>query len=896
MSTPATSVNPRLAALAAAGVSPWLDQIRRSLIETGELERLRDELSLRGVTSNPAIFEKAILGSDDYDDQIAEMAKAGADDRAIYRAIAVADVGSAADVLRPVFDEHQDGFVSLEVDPDLAFDTDKTIAQAREYWQELDRPNVMIKVPGTLEGVPAIEQLTYEGVNVNVTLLFSVEAYTQVAEAYIRGLERRHEEGKDLDIHSVASFFVSRVDTEVDKRLDKLGRNDLRGRAAIANARAAYRRFQELFESSERFATLRDAGAHVQRPLWASTGVKDPSYPDTMYVDTLVAPDTVNTMPMATLLAVAERSEISEGTALEDPAEDLKALSDAGIDLDDVTDLLLRDGVDKFVTPMEALLRGIESKREAIVTHRPTTFDASLPTELEQPVADEVQRAIREDVTHRVWAKDPTLWGGTTETPELADRLGWLSVTEQMAEQVDELEAFAHELKEEGFTDAVVLGMGGSSLAPEVFARSFDATCLNLHVLDSTDHDAIAAIERATAHEKTVYVVSTKSGGTIETRSLADHFWAKSENPRQFVAITDPGSSLAEHAASLGWRRTFLGDPDIGGRYSALSPFGLVPAALMGAPLAALLDGAAVAEEACSAADPSAGNSGLWLGAALGALAKAGRDKLTFVVGGSLASFGLWVEQLVAESTGKEGRGILPVAGEPVGPPDQYGDDRVFVHLQEDGEEPLTALIDAGHPVLTLPVRGPEDLGRIFFFAEFATAVAGWSLGLNPFDQPNVQEAKDNTSRALDEQADEPYADPSQALRELLDGAAPPAYLAIMAYTAPDPALDAAIEELRAAIRRRTKMTTTFGYGPRFLHSTGQYHKGGTADGRFLQLVHDAGGDTPVPGKPFSFEQLKRAQAVGDFRTLREHGLPAQRVRLEGDAAEAVRALAREVT
>jgi transaldolase/glucose-6-phosphate isomerase len=894
MSTPAVNANPRLAALVAAGTAPWLDQIRRSLVETGELARLRDELSLRGVTSNPAIFEKAILGSTDYDEQIADMARSGADDRAIYRTIAIADVGAAADVLRPVHDEHGDGFVSLEVDPDLAFDTDRTIAQAREYWQELDRPNVMIKVPGTLEGVPAIEQLTYDGVNVNVTLLFGVEAYTQVAEAYIRGLERRHAEGKHLDVHSVASFFVSRVDTEVDKRLDKLGRDDLRGRAAIANARAAYRRFQELFEG-ERFAKLREAGAPVQRPLWASTGVKDPTYADTMYVDTLVAPNTVNTMPMATLLAVAERSEIRPDTALEDPAADLDALREAGIDLDDVTGLLVREGVEKFVTPMEALLRGIESKREAIVTHRPTTFDASLPADLEKPVAQEVERACGEEVAHRVWAKDPTLWGGTAETPELADRLGWLTVGQQMSEQVDELEAFAHELKGEGLTDAVVLGMGGSSLAPEVLARSFEPTCLNLQVLDSTDADAIAAVERATTPDRTLYVVSTKSGGTIETRSLADHFWSRKPDGRHFVAITDPGSSLEDLARERGFRRTFLSDPDIGGRYSALSPFGLVPAALLGAPLQALLDGAAVAEEACSAADPSAGNSGLWLGAALGALAKAGRDKLTFVVTDSIASFGLWVEQLVAESTGKGGHGILPVADEPLGAPEEYGDDRVFVHLRGDGEEPLTDLIDAGHPVLTLPVRGADDLGRIFFFAEFATAVAGWSLGLNPFDQPNVQEAKDNTSRALDEGADEPYADPSEALRALLDGAAPPAYVAIMAYAAPGAELDAAAAELRRAIRARTRATTTFGYGPRFLHSTGQYHKGGTPTGRFLQLVHDADGDAEVPDRPFTFEQLKRAQAVGDFRTLRGHGLPAQRVRLEGDPAEAIRRLAGEV-
>jgi transaldolase len=362
MSTPATSVNPNLAALAQAGTSPWLDQIQRSLIENGELARLRDEMSLRGVTSNPAIFEKAILGSSDYDDKIRELTEQGKDARHIFRTIAVEDVGAAADVLRPVFDEHQDGFVSLEVDPDLAFDTDKTIAQAREYWQELDRPNVMIKIPGTTEGEPAIEQATYEGINVNVTLLFSVESYARVAEAYIRGLERRHEEGKSLDVHSVASFFVSRVDTEVDKRLEEIDRKDLRGLAAVANARAAYKRYQEIFEG-ERFAKLREAGANVQRPLWASTGVKDPSYPDTKYVDTLVAPHTVNTMPMDTLEATADHGDIHQGTALEDPTPDLEKLREAGIDMDDVTAKLLRDGVDKFVTPMEKLLEGIESKR-----------------------------------------------------------------------------------------------------------------------------------------------------------------------------------------------------------------------------------------------------------------------------------------------------------------------------------------------------------------------------------------------------------------------------------------------------------------------------------------------------------------------------------------------------
>ena len=366
MNSPATT-NERLAALTAAGVSVWLDQLKRSLIETGELARMIDEQCLRGMTSNPAIFEKAILGSPDYDDQIAELARQGADARAIYRAIAIADVGGAADVLRRVYDSTDglDGYVSLEVDPDLAFDTEKSIAQGREYWDELDRPNVMIKIPGTLEGIPAIEELTYQGVNVNVTLLFGVEAYVEVAEAYIKGLERREAEGLPVDgIQSVASFFVSRVDSEVDKRLEQLGRDDLAGRAAVANARAAYVRFEEIFHG-ERFAKLREAGANVQRPLWASTGVKNPAYPPTKYVDELVGPQSVNTMPPATLEAVAEQGEVSGETVREDPAPVLRELAEAGIDMDDVTDKLVKDGVTAFVTPMEALLEGIESKRAA---------------------------------------------------------------------------------------------------------------------------------------------------------------------------------------------------------------------------------------------------------------------------------------------------------------------------------------------------------------------------------------------------------------------------------------------------------------------------------------------------------------------------------------------------
>ncbi|HWC25984.1 MAG TPA: bifunctional transaldolase/phosoglucose isomerase [Solirubrobacteraceae bacterium] len=902
----AVNTNPRLAALTASGTSPWLDQIRRSLTQGGELRRMVEEDCLRGVTSNPAIFEKAILGSQDYDEQIEQIARTGALARAIYQEIAIQDVQEAADVLRPVFDEldGDDGYVSLEVDPDLAFDCERTLAQAREYWGRVDRPNVMIKIPGTPEGLPAIEQAIYEGINVNVTLLFSVEAYATVAEAYIKGLERRHAEGSDLDVRSVASFFVSRVDSEVDKRLEAIGRSDLQGGAAVANARAAYRRFEEIFHG-ERFAQLRGAGAHVQRPLWASTGVKNPSYPETKYVEELVGPDTVNTMPMQTLLACTEHLDVRGETVREDPAPVLEALAEAGVDMGDVTDTLLREGVDAFVTPMEKLLAGIEAKREAIFTGRPEAIDASLPNELEPLIAELGGRAASERVARRIWAKDDTLWGPPGQ-PEVADRLGWLNAHETYAEEIDDLEAFSRQAAEDGFTDALLLGMGGSSLAPEVLRRSFGAVQhgrLRLHVLDSTDAGAVLAQERAIDLSTTLFVVSTKSGGTIETISLFEHFWGARPHGEQFVAITDPGSSLEALAAERGFRRTFLNDPDVGGRYSALTYFGLVPAALMGVDLESLLEGAGVAGETCSVASTAEGNSGLWLGASLAALAMQGRDKLTFVVGDPIASFGLWVEQLVAESLGKHGKGAIPVTDEPLGAPDVYGEDRVFCYLRdmqapdEALDEGVKALADAGQPTITLSAGGPADLGRIFFFAEFATAVAGWALGINAFDQPDVQAAKDTTARILGEieaggELHEPVDAGDDALRALIADAAAGDYVALLGFMTPSEEVDAEVAELRSAIRDATRATTTFGYGPRYLHSTGQLHKGGPPSGRFLVLVHDGERDAEIPDRPFSFRTLKNAQAFGDLETLRARGRSAEKLRLHGeDPAAAVRAL-----
>ena len=908
-------VNERLAAMTEAGTAVWLDQIRRTLIEDGELERLVAEDSLRGVTSNPAIFEKAILGSDDYDETLVESAREGLSAEEMFDRIAVYDVQAACDVLRPVWEslEGKDGFVSLEVAPRLSHDTEGTVEAAQHYWDIVDRPNLMVKIPGTDAGIPAIEEMISRGVNVNVTLLFSVEAYGTAQDAFIRGLERRQEAGGSVDVHSVASFFVSRVDSEIDKRLEKAGRTDLQGTAALANARLAYQRFKEVFYG-DRFAALKAAGAPVQRPLWASTGVKNPNYSETMYVDGLIAPDTVNTMPMATLLASAEHLEVSGATADEDPEvtkRTLDALAEADIDLDEVTDFLLKDGVDKFVTPANKLFAAIESRREAVTTGRPGSFESNLPDHLEPKLAARVKQAEEEDVARRIWRKDASLWGGG---PEIDDRLGWLNIADTMREEVADLNAFREECRADGLTDVALLGMGGSSLAPEVFRQSFPTSDegLRLHVLDSTDAGAVLSLERRLDLDKTLFIVSSKSGGTLEPNAMFRYFHERLEEKvgdsvdRHFAAVTDPGSSLQQLATEHGFRRIFVNDPNIGGRYSALSFFGLVPAALMGVDLERLLDTAGAAEEACANYDSSSSNSGLWLGLTLGELALNGVDKLTFQASEPIGSFGLWAEQLVAESTGKEGKGIVPVAGEPTGGADSYGSDRVFVHLRprEEADEafgPETIeLVEAGHAVLTVFFEGPEDLGRVFFFAEFATAVAGWVLGINPFDQPNVQEAKDATSKVLERYSSEgglpevPSADDT-ALKALLGSVEPPSYVSLHGYVEPSAEFDAAIAELRTVIRDATKATTTFGYGPRFLHSTGQLHKGGPATGVFLQLIHDGDEDVEIPDAGYSFTTLKNAQAIGDLETLRAHDLPAERLRLQGDPVEGVRELTAKI-
>jgi glucose-6-phosphate isomerase len=505
---------------------------------------------------------------------------------------------------------------------------------------------------------------------------------------------------------------------------------------------------------------------------------------------------------------------------------------------------------------------------------------------IEPAVAARLDTMDADQLPKRVWARDPTVWKDDPETPEIRDRLGWLTVGEAMAQQVKRLEDFGDEVRAE-FSRVVLCGMGGSSLAPEVLWRTFGAAPAypSLHVLDSTDPRAVRQVEQGGDPAKTLFIISSKSGTTQESDSFFRYFWERTGGRgAQFVAITDPGTPLEKLAGARGFRRAFLNPPDIGGRYSALSFFGLVPAALIGVDLETLLHRAHRMAEACAACVPVPENPAAWLGAILGESALAGRDKATFVLSRGIASFGLWAEQLIAESTGKEGKGILPVADEPLGPPEVYGEDRVFVSMTLAGEADagiasrLAELERAGHPVVHLRLDDRYDVGQEFFRWEFATAVAGAVLRINPFDQPNVAESKANTKAVLAKRSAPSPAASAAELERFLAGIKPGHYLAIMAYLPPTPENDRRLAAIRLRLRDRLRVATTLGYGPRFLHSTGQLHKGGPPEGHFLQIVDRVRDDLPIPGEPFGFGELEAAQAEGDLVALRGRGRPAIRI------------------
>jgi transaldolase / glucose-6-phosphate isomerase len=904
------------------GQSPWHDNIRRAQLTSGALERMVAEGDITGLTSNPTIFEQAIANSDDYDADIEALARQGKSAEEIFDALAIADIQAAADVFAPVYERTggADGYVSIEVAPRFAHDTDGTIREARRLWKAVRRPNLMVKIPATREGLPAIQRCLAEGININITLIFALDRYEAVIDAYLAALEERRAANKKIDrIASVASFFVSRVDTLVDRQLDEriqaigpsraAALEALRGQAAIANAGLAYALFRRKF-SQQRFAPLAERGARLQRPLWASTSTKNPAYPDVYYVEALIGPDTVNTMPPATLVAYKDHGQpdVRIEAGHQQALQVIEQLEEAGIRMDDVTARLEAEGVRSFAASFDSLIDVVDARREAVL--HGDRQQLRLPGRPAQKLVEGALAELSEsDFGRRLWAKDASLWkpDDPVHQAEIRNRLGWLDVLDLMQARASEMTTFAGEVRRAGFTHGLLCGMGGSSLAPEVLRQTFGVApgWLDLAVLDSTDPAAVASAEARSSPARTLYIIASKSGTTTEPNAFFSYFWKRVQavkggrSGENFVAITDPGTAMEVVAQQNNFRRAFLNPPDIGGRYSALSYFGLVPAALMGIDIARLLARAQAMRRACAAVIPPAANPGLSLGAILGALARAGRDKLTLLAGPGLESFGYWIEQLVAESTGKEGLGILPVEGEKLGPPEVYHrqHDRLFVHMRLDGprtaqDRAVDALAEAGHPVVSLRLAGAYDLGGEFLRWEIATAAAGWFLGINPFDQPDVQESKDNTVRLLAAHASHgtlPDAGPrlqpigrdfSTRLRRHLKSARRGDYVALLAYFERTPQRERLLRRLQAAIRDQFSLAVTVGYGPRFLHSTGQLHKGGPNNGVFVQLTASDMVDAAVPGETYTFGVLKSAQALGDYQALEARGRRVLRIAL----------------
>jgi transaldolase / glucose-6-phosphate isomerase len=941
----AKAVNP-LTQLQTFGQSLWLDYIRRDLLKSGELQRMIGEDGLRGMTSNPAIFEKAIAGSTQYQDFLDSLAsRSDLDAKGRYELLAIRDIQDAADILRPVYQstKKRDGYVSLEVSPYLAHDTNGTLDEARRLWKTVARDNVMIKVPGTPEGLPAFRQLISEGINVNVTLLFAQGVYEEVAAAFIDGVEKFAASGGDVSkVASVASFFISRIDSLVDSLIGEKLKNEtdparktklqgILGKVAIANGKLTYEAYQQIF-SAPRWKALAARGAQTQRVLWASTSTKNPNYRDVIYVEDLIGPDTVDTAPPATIEAFRDHGKprLSLTEDVDGARKTMADLASVGIVMKDVTDKLTTDGVKLFADAFDALLAAVEKNTKPSTPSAPrgNQQSATLPADLDTAVKKNLNDWRASGKVRRLWQRDASLWTNEDE----AKWLGWLDIVDEQIAAAGQLKAFADEVKGGGFSGILLLGMGGSSLCPEVLALTFAQIkgFPRLHILDSTDPAQIRNTEKKIDLAKTLFIVSSKSGSTLEPNIYKQYFFERVQQTigtekagSRFIAITDPGSKMQLVAERDRFRHIFYGLPSIGGRYSALSNFGMIPAAAMGLDTDKFLKRTKEMVEACKPSTPVAENPGVMLGLIMGTAAKLGRDKITLITSPGIGDLGAWLEQLIAESTGKLSKGIIPVDREELGAPEVYGNDRIFAYVRLEGapdaaqDAKVAALEKAGNPVVRIAVSDTHNLGQEFFRWEIATAVAGSIIRINAFNQPDVEASKIVTKQLTSEYESKGSLPPEKPIVEEAgfklftdeknaadlakaagagSGGALKSYLrahlarigagdyfALLAYVEMNAEHESLLQTLRIAVRDRKHVATVLGFGPRFLHSTGQAYKGGPNSGVFLQITCDDAQDLPVPGQKYTFGVVKAAQARGDFQVLADRKRRALRVHLGSD-------------
>jgi len=713
----------------------------------------------------------------------------------------------------------------------------------------------------------------------------------------------------------VASFFVSRIDTKVDKYLEpitqKSGREaelaeSLLGKIAIANARLAYQEFRKVFES-DRFLQLKTKGARLQRPLWASTSTKNPAYPDTMYVDELIGAHTINTVPPQTLEAFRDhgKAQLTIEKNLDQARKEFSDLSSLGISMQRVTQELEEEGIETFSVSFNSLLDTVNQRRKDALVQIGS---------LAKPVSARIKQLEENNFRQRFFAKDATLWTNEPKAKEeVGIRMGWLGLPSSSKALLPVLNRFVDEVKKAGYSRVLLLGMGGSSLASEVMSLIYGVSVagLKLGILDSTDPDQVLVAARKNPVKDTLFIVSSKSGGTAEVSAMFNYFWKRAQHSvgevagEHFIAITDPGTSLEKLAYERKFRKIFLADPNVGGRYSALTAFGLVPAALMGINLNELLDCASWMASECSVNQPLGRNPGFVLGVILAEAFNQGRDKLTLIADPPLVSFGAWLEQLVAESSGKQAKGIIPNYDELPIEPDLYGTDRLFVYLRRNGkhDKKVSLLLKKGHPVLIQDIQDNSGLGSEFYKWEVAVAAACSILGVNAFDQPDVQDSKNRTKAKIayyqthhsfaenkpvmlengiyiygDIQPDGKHA--LELVESFIESGKPGDYVAINAYINRDKKNEATLQKLRKWIRSKTRLATIIGFGPRFLHSIGQLHKGGENKGLFLVITADPNRDVEIPEEGLSFGTLEYGQALGDLEALEARGRRVMHIHL----------------
>ena len=894
------------------GQSIWCDDISRNLIKSGRLEDLISR-GVTGLTTNPTIFEKALNATHDYDLDIARLVASGKSNKDIFEELSIFDVQKVADALMEIYTDsnYTDGYVSYELSPNLADDTAASVEEALRLFSLINRPNLMIKVPATSSGIEALRKLISLGINTNVTLIFNVDTYEAVVRSYLSGLEDLVANGGDPSkVFSVASFFLARVDAAIDGVLKaKKGAAGNLNKSAISNAKIAYQKFTQHFSSPE-FNALKLKGAMVQKPLWASTATKDPGLKDTFYFEELIAESTVMTMPEGLLKAVLDHAQVEKVISPDsiDPLKQISEIKKHGVDIEAVTSDLLAAGLESFAKSYTELITTIDRKRHSLnIKGYQSLFSHS---QILNPAYKQIEQ---ENIISRIWSHDHKLWH---ESPrEIIDRLGWLEITKVMTPRINEICSFAHEINQSDFDYVVLLAMGGSAFAPELFSQIFKATRNHrkFYMLDSTHPDWVKSVSESIVLEKTLFIVSSKSGSTIEVDSFYLYFrdlieqHVGSENAgKHFVAITDTSTPLAQLAKAQNFRKVFLNPENIGGRFSCLSFFGLVPSALQGIDVKSIITNVETMIVKSKLEDLEL-NEPARLAATIAAFSAQGIDKLVIITSPSLSTMGVWTEQLIAESLGKEGGDVIPIAGEPLLDPDSYGNDRLFVYIKlatDDNKSKdlqVEKLMDSGNPVICIELEGPAQIGAELYKWEFATAVIGALKHVHVFNQPDVQAAKDFAQNGLNFYMKEGQlikAPEVLSVVDLFSLAKPGDYVSFLIYLSQTSSIDTAINRIREVIAKKFKLATSAGYGPRYLHSTGQLHKAGPNKGLFIQLVEpdsNSSNEVEISGAGYSFRVLNNAQANGDLIALVEQSRRVSRVFIAGTPEQTIEALSNQV-